>query len=872
MHRFQIVALLIAILSIGKVHATHNRAGEITYRHLGGFQYEATIITYTKADSPADRNALGISWGDGFIDTIPRINGGGNGEIVATDIKKNIYIGVHTYPAPSIYTLSFEDANRNGGVVNIPNSINIPFFVSTELIINPFLGINNSVLLLNPPIDQACPGQIFIHNPGAFDPDGDSISYRLTQCKGEGGLTIPGFTQPVASNSFSLNPITGDLIWDTPLSGSIGEYNVAFIVEEWRKGILIGFVVRDMQITVAPCSNQPPIFFELPDLCVDAGTVVQFEVAANDPDTPLQQITLSATGGAFQFDAPYNAEFTPITGNGTASQTFTWNTDCAHVKKEPHLFSFRTVDNGNPNLSDYETVQIKVVAQAPSPLITIPQNNGILLNWSLSPCPQALGYAIYRKNGFYGFVPNSCETGVPAYTGYLLLDTILGINTLSYLDNNQGQGLIQGNSYCYLVTALFGDGAESYATNEVCSELNKTLPIITNVSIRQTALTNGSVFLAWSKPSIVDTSLSLNSYRYVVERKVNNLFLAIDSLENLNDTTFIDSSSSVNTFNEAKNYKIKLKAKENLDYLYIGKSEIATSIFLTTFGKPNSVELQWNYTVPWQNDSFIVYRRLNGTNSFDSIGVTTLNSFTDVGLANGLNICYKIKSMGAYSGTGTIKPIENYSQESCAIPVDLIPPCMPNAKIDSNCDSLFNILTWKFPSDSCLKEVSKIKIYYAALFNEKPELIDSLSGNSIAEYLHIPAFGVAGCYAIIAIDSFLNESVFDTICVDNCPLYQLPNVFSPNGDGLNDFFKPFPFKFIESVDFIVYNRWGKMVFQTKDKDINWTGKDSFSGESLTDGVYFCVCTVNEQRLKGIVSRVIKGTITIIDKKSSQNQN
>ena len=90
MNKFRIFWLLIALLSFGIANATHNRAGEITYRHLGGFQYEATIITYTKADSPADRNALGISWGDGITDTIPRINGNGNGEIVAPDKKKDI--------------------------------------------------------------------------------------------------------------------------------------------------------------------------------------------------------------------------------------------------------------------------------------------------------------------------------------------------------------------------------------------------------------------------------------------------------------------------------------------------------------------------------------------------------------------------------------------------------------------------------------------------------------------------------------------------------------------------------------------------------------------------------------------------------------
>jgi hypothetical protein len=79
--------------------------------------------------------------------------------------------------------------------------------------------------LLNPPIDNACLNYPFIHNPGAYDIDGDSLSYRLISCKGEKGLDIPGYTFPQASNSFSMNPVTGDLLWDSPVQQ--GEYNVA---------------------------------------------------------------------------------------------------------------------------------------------------------------------------------------------------------------------------------------------------------------------------------------------------------------------------------------------------------------------------------------------------------------------------------------------------------------------------------------------------------------------------------------------------------------------------------------------------------------------------------------------------------------------
>ena len=194
-----ILFLLVFSCSI-TANATHNRAGEITYERLSQYVYRATITTYTKTSSPADRPELELFWGDGTSSILPRTSFqdqfGGPG----SDIRRNIYSGIHTYPGPSVYTMYFEDPNRNGGVINIPNSLNVPFYVESQLIISAFLGFNNSPLLLQPPIDQGVVGQPFVHNPNAYDPDGDSLSYHLIPCKGTGGISIGGYSLPQASH------------------------------------------------------------------------------------------------------------------------------------------------------------------------------------------------------------------------------------------------------------------------------------------------------------------------------------------------------------------------------------------------------------------------------------------------------------------------------------------------------------------------------------------------------------------------------------------------------------------------------------------------------------------------------------------------
>ena len=86
---------------------------------------------------------------------------------------------------------------------------------------------------------------------------------------------------------------------------------------------------------------------------------------------------------------------------------------------------------------------------------------------------------------------------------------------------------------------------------------------------------------------------------------------------------------------------------------------------------------------------------------------------------------------------------------------------------------------------------------------------------------------------------------------------------------MNDFFTPFPYKFIESIDLTIFNRWGNIVFETNDPDINWDGKEKRTGRQVPDGAYYYLCTVNEIRLVGIVQRELTGVMTIINEGEKQ---
>ncbi len=192
--------------------ATHNRAGEITFRQISGYTYEVTVTTFTYTLSAANRSQLNVEWGDN------------TSSIVGLDSRvelpnyyyRNKYTTTHTFPGPGIYQVLMQDPNRNYGINNIPNSVDVIFSIKTTLIISPEIGNNSTPLLLNYPIDRAALGHLFIHNPAAFDPDGDSLSYKLTICTGQDGKPITNYVLPAYSDTFYVDPVAGDLVWYSP--------------------------------------------------------------------------------------------------------------------------------------------------------------------------------------------------------------------------------------------------------------------------------------------------------------------------------------------------------------------------------------------------------------------------------------------------------------------------------------------------------------------------------------------------------------------------------------------------------------------------------------------------------------------------------
>ncbi len=880
--------------------STHNRAGEITYEQTGPLTIRMTLTTYTKTSSvSADRDSVEIFWGDGTSDVVVRANG--NGFPIANDIKINKYIAEHTYPGRATYTIGFGDPNRVANILNVnyPNSVDVEFFLSTTLtLLDPqFQGPNNSAILLQPPVDVACVNKKFIHNPGAWDPDGDSLSYELVVPRMSAEEEVPGYLFPDEIgagplNHISLDPVTGDFTWETPQIQ--GEYNIAIRINEWRNGLLITSMIRDMQILVAKCDNEPPVIFVEDELCVVAGEEINLDVLVDDPDAG-QKVLIEASGGPFELDS---SSALLLDNPGLASPPYhvnlKWSTGCNHISDQYYQIILRAVDNyygDSIGLAVLKTIRIKVVGPPPEDLTADVGQGKLKLSWSLPYDCEDIendyfqGFSVWRRIGSNIIPRDTCFPGLEG-KGYqkIIYNTTQKVNGRYIAEDGDVE---KGVTYCYRIVAEFAkqsstgnpfNRVESLASDEVCVQLARDLPVITKVSIDHTDKLSGIVHVRWEKPRAedLDTTANPGPYKYEFYRSTGdgNFELLPDFtietpfLATPVDTEFFD--SNVNTVDSDFTYRIHFFTGGSL----YGMTPGVSSPFLSLMPTDEKIFLSWTQDVPWSKKYFDVYL-LNDQGEYDFLETVQDHDYTHDGLDNDSVYCYKIKAVGSYDIQGIEDPLVNWSQEVCSAPNDNIPPCPPTLEVQNVCnedfisenpEELVNKLIFSRPNIDCEEtdDVQGYYIYFGEIEGDDLAIIDTIADPDVNRYLHNPERGISGCYAVSAYDVQGNQSPLSNIvCVDNCPEYKLPNTFTPNGDGSNDVFVPIINQFIESVHFEVFNEWGNKVFSTDDPALEWRGVD-FSGKDLSAGTYYYVCKVFEQRVSGVQGgKVLRGYIHLI---------
>ncbi|MEI6695117.1 MAG: gliding motility-associated C-terminal domain-containing protein [Bacteroidota bacterium] len=165
------------------------------------------------------------------------------------------------------------------------------------------------------------------------------------------------------------------------------------------------------------------------------------------------------------------------------------------------------------------------------------------------------------------------------------------------------------------------------------------------------------------------------------------------------------------------------------------------------------------------------------------------------------------------------------------------------------------IPNWVAPENIC---------FMSAAFNLNSLLTDSSTtgGTWTGVGVNGSLFDTTGISGTVSLTYTIGTppcSASETHSIEECnSSIWLPNIFTPNGDGINDFFFPV-YKNIKNISLKIYNRWGIQLFEGSDKLAIWDGKSA--GKHCPEGVYFYLVDYEQQGAnKG--NRQLHGSVSV----------
>jgi hypothetical protein len=905
-------------------HATHIRAGEIKVERItcSQLRYRITLIVYTNSASPSHPGGwIGggrLSWGEGST-----VIGRTNASVVDASLKisRAIYTREVTFSKEGTYRISYEEAHRNVSILNIPNTrSDINFYVEDQIIVSSAF-CDSSPSFLVPPVDQACMGMAYYHNPGAIDVDGDSLSYSFAIPKGDGGIDIAGYADPnnikfyaglnyslanmdhTGPPTFKIEVTSGLVTWDAP--GLLGAYNIAIKVTQWKKNpadstwMEYGYSIRDMQIEVQDCVNHPPdLKIPTQEICLIAGEKVNIDVKGLDQDS--DQVSMEVFSEITSFsESPATVKYSgqlQSTQSDTAHIVLSWQPSCLRVRDQTYSVVIKITDHpvGGVSLTRFRSLTIRVIGPAPriSQVNVNPVAKKVVLQWNSYACQNAQAIQVWRRVAKINYTPASCEVGMPKSLKYTLLKELPGTATLF-----EDHDLAIGAQYCYRIVARFQDVASKISLDTCLIPQPAKAPVITHVTVQKTDVQNGEIRISWRSPYDIDAIQYPPPYEYQIQRGNSLEGGAWSNVSTLpvTDTTFLDKAFT--TLDTAYHYRVILFVPA-ITTLPVDTSSVASSVRLKGKAGTVSIQLIWDAKVPWSiflssYPYHYIYRKEAGATTFiliDSVAVSEDDliyvddgKFKNQPLDAHKNYSYYVQTMGGYGNPKIKEPLINLSPIVTLHVIDTIPPCAPVVRVvDPGCGKLpcqatyGNTIKWYNPTTAgCQDDVVLYEVYVGDELTKTFTLFKSLPDSL---FVHQGLNDLARCYRVIAVDWEGNRSKESiTVCGENCPAFSMPNVFTPGvSPGFNDTFRAFGSfgdlangecsRFIDYMSLKIINRWGQEVFSSASVDMNdvfWDGKDG-NGNEMATGVYYFVAEalLNYSTAKK-ENRQIKGWVQLV---------
>ncbi len=369
----KILTFIFALAFVIPSYASHLMGGQIVANYLStdsnGVHYaiELTVYRDTLGIPVANTATFNISamdtsgsWNALYSSTTSydTTSGGLMPSVVVYGVEVYSYLDTITLPGDGYYSISWDDCCRNHAIVNMGNAGNESLRLTTNLTVDS-LNSNSSARYLTPPVAYLPSDTTWQYNPLPVDPDGDSLAWSLATPLDDNG-TVSGY-QSLSDTSlysnvsgiFSLDSITGALSWNAKMAGN---FVASFVIDEYRNGVKIGEMRRDMQfIVINDTSNAMPQISNMqsvptnsagyPYVYLTPGQNYQLHLLGNDADVN-DVLSMDAFGTPLTMSvSPATFSYTQ-TGNGNEIEgTFAWNPDISHISTTPYAVVFRTSDN-----------------------------------------------------------------------------------------------------------------------------------------------------------------------------------------------------------------------------------------------------------------------------------------------------------------------------------------------------------------------------------------------------------------------------------------------------------------------------------------------------------------------------------------------
>ncbi len=396
--RFTVFLVFLFTLSFN-ASASHYSGAELTYSCIGPNQYRITLNIYRDCNGISLDNTHLVNYSSASCGVNASITlnlvsttditplcpsaasacGGGGGTL---GVEYVVFEGILTLPnGCTDWVISASNCCRNAAITNLSGASSQNIYVEAHLN-NTIVPCNSSPTFASPAQMFACVGQTIYFQQLATDVDGDSLVYSLVNALQSSGTSVNyaggfngtnPFTDPV-----TINPQTGEIIF-TPTQIQIAVF--AVLIEEYRNGVLIGSIMRDVQFIIQPCSNTIPSITGINgsstiyDTTICAGSSICFDVTSSDIDAG-QNLTMTYS------NTVSGATFTTSGSGNNLTGTFCWSSTLNDVGT--YSFTIQSEDDACPFIGQSSAVYTINVIPNPHPPVYAGSDLNICLGDSVT--------------------------------------------------------------------------------------------------------------------------------------------------------------------------------------------------------------------------------------------------------------------------------------------------------------------------------------------------------------------------------------------------------------------------------------------------------------------------------------------------------